>query len=176
VKTFSNGGNTQGKPSSLNAEVQNEGQENGTERLLRLAEFLEKLPPKKFYFGTWVKEWKNECGTVCCAIGWCPVVFPEHFKWCYDTTNVLFRRGNDWMIAAWHSEDFFDLTDDEFSHLFHPNAQEQVFGGRKLDERSRPKTVAANIREFVNRKWPALAGTTASSPEPTPAEPLEGNQ
>lgn len=52
------------------------------ERLLRLAEFLEKLPPKRFDFGSWVGvDWKDKpdlsCGTTACALGWATVALPE---------------------------------------------------------------------------------------------------
>ena len=47
----------------------------GNERLLKLADFLEQLPPKRFKYDEWVGEdWKGakdlSCGTTGCALGW----------------------------------------------------------------------------------------------------------
>jgi hypothetical protein len=41
----------------------------------KLAKFLEELPPEEFDFDI------IKCGTVACAIGWTPRVFPRLVKW-----------------------------------------------------------------------------------------------
>ena len=55
------------------------------DRLLRLAKFLEKLPRRKFDFAELVadteKRHGKDCGTVCCAVGWTPAVFPKLISW-----------------------------------------------------------------------------------------------
>jgi len=48
-------------------------------RLLKLAAFLEKLPPERFEFGTWVgASWKGaqdlSCGTTACALAWAATI------------------------------------------------------------------------------------------------------
>lgn len=53
-------------------------------RILKLADFMEKLPPKRFNFLRWVgTDWKGapdfSCGTTGCALGWA-------------TTMPFFRR------------------------------------------------------------------------------------
>ncbi len=61
-------------------------------RLLKLADFLDKLPRAKFDFGVIamqdgkpmleaLKAGKERCGTVACAIGWMPAVFPRSLRW-----------------------------------------------------------------------------------------------
>lgn len=48
-------------------------------RLLKLANFLEKLPPERFGFATWVGyNWEGKanlsCGTTACALGWASTI------------------------------------------------------------------------------------------------------
>ena len=65
-----------------------------------LADFLDTLPEEQFEFDAVVSEWDRTkdkpCGSVCCAIGWAPMVFPELIKW--DQTEqsrdgLLYRDG-----------------------------------------------------------------------------------
>jgi len=51
-----------------------------TERLLKLADFLEQLPDKKFNINYIVYKRRETCVSVACAIGWMPAVFKE-LKW-----------------------------------------------------------------------------------------------
>lgn len=46
-----------------------------SEKLIKLADFLETLPDEKFDFGTYIRE--TDCGTVGCAAGWIPAAFPD---------------------------------------------------------------------------------------------------
>lgn len=59
-------------------------------KLRKLAAFLRKLKPEAFDFQMLVRHFDEEkqCGTVCCAIGWCPVVFPDEITW-DDITDRL---------------------------------------------------------------------------------------
>lgn len=45
-------------------------------RLLTWADFLDNLHHRKFS----LELWANECGTVACAAGWLPTIFPRHWK------------------------------------------------------------------------------------------------
>ncbi len=58
-------------------------QKHFKQRRAKLAKFLRKLPPEKFNYNQIVTNWdsKRNCGTVCCAAGWCPVLFPKNFIW-----------------------------------------------------------------------------------------------
>lgn len=56
------------------------------DRIEKLADFLYDLTSERFKISDWVASWRVEddgrtCGTVCCAIGWCPEVFPEDWEW-----------------------------------------------------------------------------------------------
>lgn len=56
----------------------------GNKRLLKLAEFLDRLPPKRFDYSIWVGEdWQGaqdlSCGTTGCALGWAAAM-PEFQK------------------------------------------------------------------------------------------------
>lgn len=49
--------------------------------LEQLADFLEKLPPERFYYGHWVgRGWRGQpdlsCGTTACAFGWACTFLP----------------------------------------------------------------------------------------------------
>lgn len=52
-------------------------------RLTTVADFLQGLNHESFNYSKVVDQWSddNECGTVCCAMGWFPAIFPEDFKW-----------------------------------------------------------------------------------------------
>lgn len=123
-------------------------------RLLKLASFLEKLPPESFNIKNWVTKMPDEngCGTVACAIGWCPVVFPRsgirYEKSRYSTSDIVRFQNRD-LIPVFGAEDFFGLNYEEVVSLFfqmgynkpNPLAQE----------------VAAKIRDFVTSKRARLS-------------------
>lgn len=44
-------------------------------RFLRLADYLQRLPARKFNFSIFAQQ--KTCGTVGCAMGWTPAVFPS---------------------------------------------------------------------------------------------------
>lgn len=113
-------------------------------RLLKLADFIEGVKPKMFDIGYIAQ--KLDCGTVCCAIGYLPQVFPRHFKYGVDDylhEDVIFislkKRPDIWDDAA--AADFFGLTSNEIEYLFMP----QQYQYRNV----RPKTVAKRIRRVV---------------------------
>lgn len=65
-------------------------------RFLRLASFLEALPNRKFNIYDWVRQ-KNrtgDCGSVCCAIGWLPVVFPRQWKYRQECGSLIPQHHN----------------------------------------------------------------------------------
>lgn len=116
------------------------------DRLNKLANFLEKLNPKKFNLSIIAKKDKKnpECGTVCCAIGWMPQVFPRTFKW------RLFPWSNQLSVVEIEDEEiedfdaadkYFGLKGQESSYLFMPEYYR--YGKRQ------PKDVAKRIRDFI---------------------------
>jgi hypothetical protein len=152
------------------------------ERLLKLADFLDALPPERFNYGSWVgDDWKGmqdlSCGTTACALGWATTI-PE----IVGPTGLCLRRNTlmpyvtlsqrppaegshafgEFEIAAGHA---FDLTPPEANWLFIPHGEADElleFDTRREVEDSvvRPgryasaKAVAAHIRNFVEHGMP----------------------
>lgn len=129
-------------------------------RMLRLAKFLDGLPPKKFDLriivdGTTKAPCKadiqNEaCGTVGCAMGWSPIVFP---------TMLEYRQGS-------YGPEDFDVVIKNKSHKPKKNfhAIMKVLGidyhesvdlfdpGGYMSNNVGPKDVARKIRKLVKDK------------------------
>lgn len=125
-------------------------------RLLKLIEFLEKLPRKKFDFATEVSECKTNghtCATVACAIGWTPELWPRLVKWHFT---------DDWYGARKECSSFFlrgeevyfkDVARDLFGvngWLFAPGEQNEVHSKLKdLSYGATPKQVAKMLRQYM---------------------------
>lgn len=127
------------------------------QRLLKLAAFLDKLPPKQFDLGTYVKSTENGCGTVCCAIGWCPKVFPAHWVWnarsiaglslkSCDSGDALYFGGMD--AAA----KFFGIELRDAEHLFAYDPCAGPYSRFASWTNVPPKRVAEEIRKFVGAR------------------------
>lgn len=133
-------------------------------RLLKLADFLDTLPRAKFAFDVIaveggkpmreaLKAGKTRCGTVGCALGWAPAVFPRQLRWqrVADDSKALAicPRGKpydvnwgQWNTTVGTASRFFGLSNWEVNGLFHP--MESGLGGDAT-----PKQVARHIRKFV---------------------------
>lgn len=112
----------------------------------KLINFLENLAPDKFNIQGWVMEscivGKRECGTVCCAIGWFPKIFPRTFKW-----------------AAWSIQKINGYVDSEYSmtanHLnITMNESMDLFTGTGniLGENPTPQMLANRLKEVYATK------------------------
>lgn len=114
-------------------------------RLKKLADFLKTLHHKKFNFGLII----NDCGTVGCAWGWTPVVFPKHLKW--HNNFVIFKDENLDDDFWFHEKAayFFGITTDEALGLFSPGNQYHIGLPNLFD--ATPKQVAKNIETFLSR-------------------------
>ncbi len=140
------------KPKKINAK-----------RLLKLAAFLDKLPRSHFSFATTHKEVEkspeNICGSVGCAIGWCPTVFPTLVglaKNQYKNTFTMNGRGipcdSDWVAVGGR---LFDMPRLDAFLLFTP--ADILFWSRPspwapddpLRSNATPKQVAKRIRTYV---------------------------
>jgi hypothetical protein len=67
----------------------NRESEMNVERLRKLEAFLRELKLEQFDFVNVVSQWdSDDCGTVCCAMGWTPEVFPELVKW-GEVTSII---------------------------------------------------------------------------------------
>lgn len=119
------------------------------ERLLRLAEFLEKSVPVSQFnmgiFGGGCDKYTSlgDCGTSACACGWATVLFEQDgFKLDAESLQdgdflITYRDRFEWDAI----EEFFGLDAEEAESLF-MDASYNV-------KRPTPAQVAAHIREFI---------------------------
>ena len=133
------------------------------DRLNKLATHLErgKLGHKKFDFSVYHqpnapslgprKPTRREyCGTAGCAIGECPIAFPD--DWYFNGRGDPVLRYHSTEYICDDTSRFFGLNELQRRHLFVPNLQvPQVFGGKILRDRASRKDVAKNIRAFVRK-------------------------
>lgn len=139
----------------------------GLERLKILADFLDKLPPKKFDIREWhsdiemeedeeelnlrVKNGVGECNTVACAWGWCPYV-PQ-----FKNKGLRLSRGWDGGVSVRYKDADGVHGAEEFFELAHPFAY-AIFGGDEYYYSSKTKKhiipnakqVTVAIREFID--------------------------
>jgi len=139
-----------------------------TERLLKLADFLDDLAPEKFDFSRVI----HRCGTVGCAIGWTATVFPElvglsileeqdHSD---EKDQYTWKTGVKWLGTenpgwaghnyAWVAEKLFDISMQEGFKLFTCDQRRQWTAESSLDALATPKEVAQSIRQFIAWKSP----------------------
>lgn len=145
-------------------------------RLLKLAEFLERLPRKRFNYATWVgDDWEGKpnlsCGTAACALGWATTIpslrraglrldrggvfgsigYVTLARATKATRAAVLRGEFPSCAAAAH---VFDITEDEATFLFVPLSV-PLATREHLPERpgvkATPKRVARHIRDFVKR-------------------------
>lgn len=127
-------------------------------RLEKLATFLDTLPRRKFDFREVVTRWdadKPSCGSVCCAIGWTPVVFPRDWEWASENeSNPIQQRGVVDDSSPLDIQEFFGLTEREYVEAFCP--AENLFNPQgALPGRATPKQVARNLRRIARKFKPA---------------------
>lgn len=143
------------------------------DRLLRLAAFLDDVPPHRFDYSRWVgTDWKGKedlsCGTTACALGWATTM-PEFRRLGLrlgldmgtGVVHLKTQRPNFWSSPIYASEKVFGLTYKEHGYLF--GAAEGPSGERSLAEGARATTVAKHIRRFVKRKLRAASLNTCDS-------------
>lgn len=121
------------------------------ERLLKLAEHLEtgKLGHEVFDFSQFNNANTNICGTAGCAIGECPVIWPDEWEFCTVGLPTL----KDKYTPRGSATSFFGIISKEYDHLFIPTHQNiNEYGGKVLGIDATKEQVATNIREFVKRK------------------------
>lgn len=145
-----------------------------TDRLLKLAEYLEAVPPGSFDYERVVTDpgrlvgiddkerdaaallidsnvkQIRKCGYVGCAIGFLPFAFPRDFALRESNAELVVSHRKTGVTDLNAAEAFFGLPEVELSHLFIPGLQHpHDFGGVKLGPNATPKQVAKNIQEFV---------------------------
>lgn len=127
-----------------------------TERLLKLASFLRKLPPERFDFGKIVQHETPRCGTIGCAIGWTPAVFPDLVEWTKDWSEVSWTYPLT-LISGCDADydevaqELFEMGEDDALNLFTPRKQSRI-GLDNLDHDATPSQVADLIEEYIRLK------------------------
>jgi len=125
------------------------------ERLLKLAEHLEsgKLGHKKFNFSVYnckmnYNDSPFECGYTGCAIGELPIIFSDEWSFSDNGMPNLIVDSSDYVSDD--AMEFFDITLEQFSHLFSPdNQMPERFGGKHLSDNATRYDVADGIRSFI---------------------------
>jgi hypothetical protein len=88
-----------------------------------------------------------KCGTVGDAIGECPIVWPDKWRWSAKGEPVLIetKTPNPWQV-------FFKIKHLHYEHLFVPFSQNvEKFGGDFLRKDATKKQVANNILIFCDK-------------------------
>ncbi len=117
-----------------------------TARLRTLSEKLRTVKPEAFDICDVVDgaPEKIGCGSTACAIGHCPIFFPDEWEYLligdYFTALLKDDDGDDWMNAAMK---FFGLSRDSASELFLPS------GYLDLDERPNASDISDAIDAFL---------------------------
>lgn len=141
-------------------------------RLLKLADFLDKLPRDRFAFGIW---WESDpvgiksfvkkvpsCGTVGCALGWA-CSMPEFKRLGLYLQEICEYVAVPALVVVDESDALgidaavllFGISYDEAGLLFFPRDKYRVMDTLNLPDTATPKQVARNIRKFCKKKWPA---------------------
>lgn len=146
--------------------------EESAQRLMKLARFLHNvLPENKFDFSvvTFGGDIPNEtfsCGTVGCAIGWAPLVFPDLLRYERSPSGesvYVHRKSDDrelaidLSVASSALMEFFGLSSPEARALFCPYCQSKISPALPfLSNESTPKEVASGIALYVSRQFPEM--------------------
>lgn len=128
----------------------------GEKRLIKLIEFLEKLPRRKFDFSKVVAKGKQNghyCGTVCCAAGWLPAIFPRLVKWTPPDENLkayIALRKQGVQTFSEVTESVFGMNYETAEYLFLPDKQRYVDSRlTSLPDTATPKQVARMLRAYL---------------------------
>ena len=114
----------------------------------KLIDFLDNLEPSKFYFDDVVSKYDkdNECGTVCCAIGWTPAIFPEKVEWYYLSVKAIDDKYEGYIGV---SSDLFDIDELVTQGLFCSKEQRTVHSSlNNLSPYCTPKELATELKKF----------------------------
>jgi hypothetical protein len=122
-------------------------------RLWKLARYMEKMSIHEFHFGTILsavnKTKLNPCGTLACAMGLCPIVFPKLIQAIRHERVIIWKykgkRIGEISAASIITSDIFGLRE---SSLFLPGIPSPADWSILLPSAS-PREVAERIRTFV---------------------------
>lgn len=144
----------------------------GRNRLLKLAQLLEKLPINRFNYAEWVgSDWQGKsdlsCGTTGCALGWATTI-PSLRRAGLRLIPFDDRKGG-WVALIYGgiriansegaAEKVFGISYEEAKYLFNGDMsapyemRSQLAGSPNWD--AKPAEVAKHIRRFVAVKFPS---------------------
>lgn len=139
-------------------------------RLLKLADFLDSLPPRRFDYSSWTGlDYKpgqdltaHRCGTTACALGWaCAMPAFRRLGAELDEDGSPRLKGRPYAYSEAVSEHLFGLTEDEHNYLFSPCCEPPFDTDGWPDsppDEATPKQVAKHLRLFVERRASAEKG------------------
>lgn len=116
------------------------------QRLVKLRDFIQELPYTKLEMGLYAWTWddKNDCGTVCCALGWGVKLFPTELEWITDQGQHFVQLKNNYSPDNQSCDRIgavlFGLSLECADHLFSSNngygrpSEQKVILLRKLNE------------------------------------------
>jgi len=148
-----------------------------TDRMLKLAEFLENIPGENntFYMNTWRRpngEMKHPCGTAACIGGWAEVLFdregfegPKDFEERLRQVSRVDRGLNppEWMGQA---DDLLGLTYRESQYLFYTERSSQGLKDVTAEMAANVLRDAVRTGDF---QWPADDKTLRELMEEVPS-------
>lgn len=114
------------------------------------------LAHEKFDFTTFSRNATvNQCGSAGCAIGECPDIWPNDWKWNLGGYNIdaVTLKGDTDYDSFEGAEEWFELSYYECRHLFSPDEQRIfVYGGKVLGNKATANQVANNIKAFIDKE------------------------
>jgi hypothetical protein len=133
----------------------------GRKRMLKMADFLDKLPSEKFDFtiayGKETPSLIKGCGSAGCIIGWTPRVFPRLVKynpiatWQLHRVDPYFKIGDESKLTYPEvGEAVFGLSIDDAYKLFTPGIQ-CCLDLKDLGYNATPKQAAKLLRSYVKK-------------------------
>lgn len=92
-------------------------------KLLDLASKLRTIDPNRFNINLWADKgfYANKCGTAACAIGWCPIFYPD--DWVVDNQSGMPKLKSapdvvyDLRVHI-EARNYFELSNEEVEDLF----------------------------------------------------------
>lgn len=95
------------------------------------------------------KQNKGFCGSLGCAMGEFPIIFPRYFH--FFGKKIYLRREITYNLEHCIME-FLNIDYNEYNHLFFPSHQLIKYGGEFLDGLATKEQVADNILDFIKYK------------------------
>jgi hypothetical protein len=92
------------------------------ENFNKVISFLEKLEDREFNFQKVITIFNNKlnCGTVCCAVGWFPNIFPERVTWDKTCGSTMLALDKEEVGYGDIAAEILDIPRDHASTLFTP--------------------------------------------------------